>query len=346
MDLNLKRRNIPESQLEDVLAAVLNELDEGGGGCCLGYKSMWRRLKCKYGLNVKRHTVLEVLRVVDPEGIESRSRRRLRRRVYSVPGPNFIWHLDGYDKLKPFKFPIHGCIDGYSRKIIWLYVASTNNNPSVIAYYYLSTVVKLGFIPRVIRSDCGDENVTVEVLQQALRFDDDDKLSGLKSFIKGKSTSNQRIESYWAQMRRSGVDFWISLFKDMRDSFIFNDSNAMHVESIRYCFGPLIERELSSIRREWNNHPIRRQKNVTSPCERPDHIFYCPSKYNTRDFKKLIDPEVIETLMEENTTQPVLVDPNFKELVKLIIPDVKQPTSVKEALKLYQLILQEIDNID
>ena len=24
-----------------------------------------------------------------------------------------MWHVDGYDKLKPFGFPIHGCIDGY-----------------------------------------------------------------------------------------------------------------------------------------------------------------------------------------------------------------------------------------
>ena len=28
--------------------------------------------------------------------------------------PNFLWHCDGYDKLKPFGIAIHGCIDGYS----------------------------------------------------------------------------------------------------------------------------------------------------------------------------------------------------------------------------------------
>ena len=27
-------------------------------------------------------------------------------------GPNFIWHMDGYDKLKPYGITIHGCIDG------------------------------------------------------------------------------------------------------------------------------------------------------------------------------------------------------------------------------------------
>ena len=29
-----------------------------------------------------------------------------------------MWHIDGYDKLKPFDFAIHGAIDGYSRKIL------------------------------------------------------------------------------------------------------------------------------------------------------------------------------------------------------------------------------------
>ncbi len=31
--------------------------------------------------------------------------------IYSQ-GPNHVWHIDGYDKLKPFGFPIHGCVDG------------------------------------------------------------------------------------------------------------------------------------------------------------------------------------------------------------------------------------------
>lgn len=160
--LGLKRRNIPESRLEEIVPIVLEELK--GVGFCLDYKLLRRRLTQKYGLHSHRHTVLHVLRVVDLEGIGSRSKRRLRQRKYSTPGPNFLWHLDGYDKLKLFQFAIYGCIDSFSKKIIWLHVASTNNNPGVIAYYYLNTLKKLKFIPRLIRSDFGTENVTVEKL--------------------------------------------------------------------------------------------------------------------------------------------------------------------------------------
>ena len=28
-------------------------------------------------------------------------------------GSNYCWHIDGNDKLLPYGFAIHGCIDGY-----------------------------------------------------------------------------------------------------------------------------------------------------------------------------------------------------------------------------------------
>ena len=29
-----------------------------------------------------------------------------------LQGPNYLWHMDSYDKLKPYGISIHGCIDG------------------------------------------------------------------------------------------------------------------------------------------------------------------------------------------------------------------------------------------
>ena len=43
----------------------------------------------------------------------------------------------GYDKLKPYGFPIHGCICGYSRRIIWLELVKSNNNHKIPARLYL-----------------------------------------------------------------------------------------------------------------------------------------------------------------------------------------------------------------
>ena len=66
--------------------------------------------------------------------VECRKQRRLRRSRYGTPGPNFLWHIDGWDKLAPFGTFIHEAVDGFSRRILWLAVNSTNKNPSIISF--------------------------------------------------------------------------------------------------------------------------------------------------------------------------------------------------------------------
>ena len=55
------------------------------------------------------------MKTIDPEGVSLRKAHRLKRRKYRAKGPNYVWHVNGYDKLKPYGFCIHGSIDGYSR---------------------------------------------------------------------------------------------------------------------------------------------------------------------------------------------------------------------------------------
>ena len=62
----------------------------------------------KYGLIVQKETVRVIMKELDPVGVQARSSRRLRRREYRAKGPNYIWRIDGYDKLKPFGSCIHG----------------------------------------------------------------------------------------------------------------------------------------------------------------------------------------------------------------------------------------------
>ncbi len=53
-----------------------------------------------------------LLAILDPQGTAQRKTQRLNHRIYLNKGPNFLWHMDGYDKLKPYGIAIHGCIDG------------------------------------------------------------------------------------------------------------------------------------------------------------------------------------------------------------------------------------------
>ena len=90
---------------------------------------------------------------------------------FTIQGPNQVWHIDGYDKLAPYGLTIHGCIDGYvcvhiymqnvmifvfsfSRKVLWMKLASSNHKPRVIARHYLEYV----------ESAKGSKNIMVSTL--------------------------------------------------------------------------------------------------------------------------------------------------------------------------------------
>jgi len=125
-----------------------------GSASCQGYRTMHQVLQ-RHGFNVNRESIRMILSTLDPEGVEARSRRRLRRRIYFSPGPNHVWHIDGYDKLKPYGFAIHGAIDGYSRKIPWLIVGKSNNDPRIIASYFLDFIKDQRITAEIIRTDRG-----------------------------------------------------------------------------------------------------------------------------------------------------------------------------------------------
>ena len=45
--------------------------------------------------------------------------------------------------MKPSEIAIHGSIDGYSPRILWLKLSSINSNPKVIVNYYLCCIKEL-----------------------------------------------------------------------------------------------------------------------------------------------------------------------------------------------------------
>ena len=169
-------------------AIIQREIE--GPNSLVGYRGMWNHLKRSYGIRITRDTIMTLMQEIDPQGIELRRARRLTRREYRSPGPNHCWHIDGYDKLKPYGLRMHGCIDGFSRKILWLKVVRSNNNPIFPPFDYLSTVRKY------LRTDCGTENGISTEIQCFFRQNE-------KAHIYGTSTANQQIECWWSNCKKS-----------------------------------------------------------------------------------------------------------------------------------------------
>ena len=104
--------------------------------------------------------------------------------------------------------------------MLWLKAGTTNNNPRVIAYYFMEYITKFGGkqiypgdvlykfyfvcglqdlvvlhhvlgVPRILRTDCGTENTNLAFIQPYLRRSHGDCFSGTESFRYGRSVSNQ-----------------------------------------------------------------------------------------------------------------------------------------------------------
>ena len=108
-EYGLTRRN---REIEEAILRQHISRDLEGSGILLSYRAMWRKLHLKYGINLPRSAVEILLRQMDPGGTRLRQAHRLKRRRYTNSGPNYCWHADGYDKLKPYGLPIHGCLMG------------------------------------------------------------------------------------------------------------------------------------------------------------------------------------------------------------------------------------------
>jgi len=77
-------------------------------------------------------------------------------------------------------------------------------------------------------------------MQRYLRRSDDDPLAGERSFIYGKSTANQRIESWWGILRKECVDLWLEYFHQIKDEGKF-DGSWLDKNLVLFCFLGLIQ---------------------------------------------------------------------------------------------------------
>ena len=83
------------------------------------------------------------------------------RGAYIVPGPDFIWSIDGYMKLQPCGIEIYAAIDAYSRYIIWIYVGISGRTSVSVLHQYLVALRTDGWLPYGLRSDYGTETVLI-----------------------------------------------------------------------------------------------------------------------------------------------------------------------------------------
>ena len=112
------------------------------------------------GYVIPREAISASLLRVDPTRVFERRTDNLPQRIpYIVGCPNEIWHFDGNHKMIRWGFVISGCMDGASKRLPWLEVA-TNNRVKTVLDCFLKAVSKMG-LPQRTRSDKGGKNLLV-----------------------------------------------------------------------------------------------------------------------------------------------------------------------------------------
>ena len=309
-------RRYRKSSLNDVIPAIEREINERSGRC-FGYRMMTQKLRSQ-GFTVDRETVRLCIKELDPSGVNDRRNHRLHRRLYVAPGPNFIWHIDGYDKLVPFGFGIHGAIDGYSRRILWLRVHGTNSDPKLIASYYLDYIQSNNVLPRCVRADRGSENIVLCGMQRFMRRNGTDSASRKNSFIFGPSTRNQRIESWWSIFKRSRAIWWINFLKDLCDEGIYDPGLQYHKDCFRFSFMGLIQKELDETKALWNSHRIRKVHNTEGPSGRPNVLYFTQPDKDRKFPIRADDLDICEQLLNENPL-PAGLSEEMLELCEILM---------------------------
>lgn len=117
---------------------------------------------------------------------------------------------------------------------------TSNNDPKLIASYFLKTVSCVNGSQVRLRADRGTENGWVEQMQKFLRRNHTDSFAGEKRFLYGRSTANQRIEGWWATLRKQSAQFWMNLFQTFQDDGHFT-GDFLDKSLIQFCFLNLIQ---------------------------------------------------------------------------------------------------------
>src|SRR5271163_4868987 len=172
-----------------------------------GRRYLITRLARQHGHRALGRHVRQALQILDNHNMALRTpgMRRKRQENYIVPGPDWLWCLDGHDKLARYGIEIYGSVDAYSRKVIWFFVGTSNRTQVSVLRQYLHTVKSIGYCPNFLRTDRGRETPmmadahyyfyhTACLHDESISDDAFDNICFADCYLFGKSTGNVKVE--------------------------------------------------------------------------------------------------------------------------------------------------------
>ena len=251
-------------------------------------------------LTFLRDRLFAQYRTLVPDAVKTRLHDFQRvRGEYIVPGPNLVWSVDGHDKLKEYGIKIYGGIDAHARYVPWHYVGVDTGTAVSVLHGFLDCLSHLGFGPRFVRSDRGDETVLMAQAHLKLLQSYQPEMIFENCYMYGTSTANQRIEAWWAQLTKSLTGKWIAFFRTLRLSNKFSKDVLADRIALLAVYLPTIRTEVAYFVDQWNTHPLRKQSNRPNSVQgRPRTLFYKP-KEGIRDYRLAVHEPTLTRLRRD-----------------------------------------------
>ena len=248
-----KFSDIDDTQLDSSISSIKRSHPNDGEVMIKGHL-------LQKGIRLPRCRIQVSIHRIDPEGVAERRSKTIKRRDYSVPCPNQVWHIDGNHKLIKWRFVVHGGIDGYSRYITFLN-CNTNNCAETVFSCFKIGVEHCG-LPEKVRSDHGRENIDVWCYMMEAH-------GHQHCIITGSSTLNECIERLWRDVHRSVLVVFGDLFWELENEGHLDALNEVDMFLLHTIFLPRINKSLSAFTASWNNHAIS-----TEGMQTPLQLFY------------------------------------------------------------------------
>ncbi len=272
------------TSLQNVSEAVKKELE--GPGRLLGYRAMYHKLQNEHDIRVPRHLIHNMMAHFDPDGLEARNlqkRHKRKKKPFEWDGPLSLVTLDGHDKLCVYQnwtFPlaVYGCLDTFSRKILFLFLSHSNSDPLIIGNKYLEYLTETQVLPNTLRIDRGTETGKMASIHVFLRSKFGDLDDAVDSIVFGPSTTN-KIERWWRDLHERLEKYFKQQLSELLSNREYDPQNLLDRKLLYYVYKPIIERECLIFVEYWNSHRIREQKDLVLPTGIPNHMFSFPEKY-------------------------------------------------------------------
>ena len=74
----------------------------------------------------------------------------------------------------------------------------------------------------------------------------------LNSFSIVSSPMNQITEAYWSRFRKDRLGWWKHSLQDLVNLELFDPSDLVQVDCVRFCFIDLLREEVTEVATAWN----------------------------------------------------------------------------------------------